>query len=552
MGGKRFEDIVRILIYVQLFLASVCVGSSPCMPESDRLGRYTVIGGSGNTSSAGVPSGSRVQVLVSCNVGAIEQQSVMSQCSNGTWIPPWPRCEKPCSVPINRGEVLQFVNGDVTRPITSYYTPSTLPDGTQLVATCRSPDNYRLIGDQRRTCEGGQWTGEEPQCQRVQTQVIFFERQDNRWREVASNGTVVVYVHRENPRPLNVVCRDTSGMLRYTRLTTPLVNDGDLQHWHGRNYHGKRLDPISTDFSGMYTCNGSSSFHSVHVLFKAAECEVPAAPEHGRLLNGSRQQPRDIFPSGTSVSFECEDDYRLVGSRRITCEKGQWSDDPPVCTELDIRLFGGSGNYEGRVEVRVNGRWGTVCNETWDMDDATVVCRELGNRTAIKYDVMYGEGEGPILYTNSMCTGEEERLQDCPNEEPTVDVCKHTHDAGVQCSFKDVDLRLVGGSTPNEGRVEVYKKGVAGMGEWGRMCAGSEWDRREANVVCRTVGYPNGAEASSGSVGSGNGRVFITDVECTGTENTFLGCKEANFGNLQACPTGEVDATVVCIQTPLG
>ncbi|XP_030834737.1 neurotrypsin-like [Strongylocentrotus purpuratus] len=186
------------------------------------------------------------------------------------------------------------------------------------------------------------------------------------------------------------------------------------------------------------------------------------------------------------------------------------------------------------------------------MDDATVVCRELGNRTAVKYDVMYGEGEGPILYTNSTCTGEEERLQDCPNEEPRVDVCRHTQDAGVQCSFKDVDLRLVGGSTPNEGRVEVYKQGFAGMGEWGRMCAGSEWDRREANVVCRTVGYPNGAEASSGSVGSGNGRVFITDVECTGTENNFLGCKEANFGNLQACPTGDVDATVICIPTLLG
>eukprot|EP00057_Strongylocentrotus_purpuratus_P010402 XP_011664876.1 PREDICTED: uncharacterized protein LOC100893720 [Strongylocentrotus purpuratus] len=215
--------------------------------------------------------------------------------------------------------------------------------------------------------------------------------------------------------------------------------------------------------------------------------------------------------------------------------------------ELDIRLFGGSGNYEGRVEVRVNGQWGTVCNETWDMDDATVVCRELGDRTAIKYDVMYGEGEGPILYTNSTCTGEEERLQDCPHEEPTVDVCQHTQDAGVQCGFKDLDLRLVGGLTPNEGRVEVYKKYPDGTGEWGRVCAGSEWDRNEANVVCRTVGYPNGAEASSGSFESGTGRVFIIDLVCTGKENTVLGCEKANFGDLQGCPSDEVDATVVCI-----
>lgn len=118
--------------------------------------------------------------------------------------------------------------------------------------------------------------------------------------------------------------------------------------------------------------------------------------------------------------------------------------------------------------------------------------------------------------------------------------------------FSDVDLRLVGGSTPNEGRVEVYKKGTNGMGDWGRVCAGSEWDRRESNVVCRTVGYPNGAEASSGTFGTGTGRVFIIDVECAGTENTFLHCNEANFGNLQACPADEEDATVVCIPTAEG
>ena len=66
----------------------------------------------------------------------------------------------------------------------------------------------------------------------------------------------------------------------------------------------------------------------------AAECGVPAAPEHGRLLDGLRQQARDIFPAGATVSFECEDDYSLVGSRQITCEKGQWLDDPPVCTGM--------------------------------------------------------------------------------------------------------------------------------------------------------------------------------------------------------------------------
>lgn len=61
----------------------------------------------------------------------------------------------------------------------------------------------------------------------VQAQVLFYQK-NNKWRDVASNGTVVVYVKRGHPRRLDVVCNDISGWFRYTHLTTPLVNDGDL------------------------------------------------------------------------------------------------------------------------------------------------------------------------------------------------------------------------------------------------------------------------------------------------------------------------------------
>ncbi len=103
---------------------------------------------------------------------------------------------------------------------------------------------------------------------------------------------------------------------------------------------------------------------------------------------------------------------------------------------MNVRLVNGNSPCAGRVEVLHRGQWGTVCQDSWDMADAAVVCRELdcGEPVDALGLAHFGQGSGPIWMSVLLCLGTESTLKNCGSAGWNKPVCTHNHDAGVICS----------------------------------------------------------------------------------------------------------------------
>lgn len=138
---------------------------------------------------------------------------------------------------------------------------------------------------------------------------------------------------------------------------------------------------------------------------------------------------------------------------------GQWLEFSCIvdsgCKEGEVRLAGGSVTA-GRVEICLSGVWGVVCDDSWDVHDARVTCRQLGLPFECKCyilpklyiadvltltvpkapvsSVYYGKGEGPVLLSNLHCNGDEEYLNNCTHDGVGRHFCQRSEVANVVCS----------------------------------------------------------------------------------------------------------------------
>ena len=102
-------------------------------------------------------------------------------------------------------------------------------------------------------------------------------------------------------------------------------------------------------------------------------------------------------------------------------------------------------------------------------------------------------------------------------------------------------LRLVNtGSTQFGGRLEVYYNS-----QWGTVCDDG-WGSSDATVACRQMGFDSVSDSDSSLFGSGTyfQRIWLDDVECSGSESRLIDCSHAGIV-IQDCRHSE-DVGIVC------
>uniref|UniRef100_A0A7N8XIM7 Lysyl oxidase homolog n=1 Tax=Mastacembelus armatus TaxID=205130 RepID=A0A7N8XIM7_9TELE len=297
---------------------------------------------------------------------------------------------------------------------------------------------------------------------------------------------------------------------------------------------------VNRNFYKLYLERQKSNFHIHSVACTGTEVHLAACP-----LEFSKPNATSSCGGGMAAVVSCMPGPLFIHNSGLKKK-----------FQISVKLKGGARVGEGRVEVLKNNEWGTVCDDRWNLQSASVVCRELGFGSAKEAltGARMGQGMGPIYMNEVKCLGQEKSIWNCPFRNITSEDCKHMEDAAVRCNVPYMGLensiRITGGRTRYEGRMEVLRSDSNGTQSWGLIC-GENWGTNEAMVACRQLGlgYANqGLQETWYWDNSNVTEMVMSGVKCVGNEMALTQCQHHKTVSCQrAAP--KFAAGVICSET---
>uniref|UniRef100_A0A8C7CH20 SRCR domain-containing protein n=1 Tax=Neovison vison TaxID=452646 RepID=A0A8C7CH20_NEOVI len=258
-------------------------------------------------------------------------------------------------------------------------------------------------------------------------------------------------------------------------------------------------------WQARFHCSGAESF--------LWNCPVTALG----IPSCTRGNTASVICSGnqTQVLPQCNDSVSEPEGSAASQESAATCSD-----RRQLRLVDGGGPCAGRVEILHRGSWGTICDDSWDLSDAHVVCRQLGCGEALNAMVSahFGEGSDPIWLDDLECTGKESHIWKCPSRGWGQHDCRHKEDAGVICS-DFLKLRMVSEDQECAGWLEVFYNGT-----WGSVCHSPMLDIT-LSIICRHLGCGDSGTVSDSIVPREGSRPrWVDQIQCRKTDSSLWQC----------------------------
>ncbi|XP_041831255.1 deleted in malignant brain tumors 1 protein-like [Melanotaenia boesemani] len=251
----------------------------------------------------------------------------------------------------------------------------------------------------------------------------------------------------------------------------------------------------------------------------------------------------DASGDSRGLKISCRGDESSLTQCRLTNYDRSSNDriqDVHVECSGNVKLTNGLHYCTGIVEFYNNGQWQPICGESWDVNDAMVVCRQLncGKAHRITTESEHGVVAGEIFSKQVECNGNEFILSQCPLKPFEDKPCNATTVASVVCTGS-LEVRLANGKDECSGRVEVRH------GETWQTVCDSDWTLSKAKVVCELLecGEPMGAQGGA-HFGQGSGSVVATDDGCFQNITSLQQCSVKGYRT--AVCGHERDAGALC------